>query len=237
MHKHEKLTEYAVLAALSIAVLVAIADTVFDDLIPDKWFIVGIFSILLTITHYALKLISIEEQVKDLNYKVQLNGIRNFQNYEEFYAKLERSVKNAKKELLLTHVRSQPPSSWSASQSYFSYIEEWVQNNPSGSVRRIGACHTPDMLAWSRDENALSEKYKNYYFHVLDWDHPYPLINMAIIDRSEVYIAISGQEVESTHAIKFHDHQSVDAFYDYFQNLWHYSKTLKEHEAGNSKNQ
>ncbi len=224
MNKYHKYVEYSVFIALIIAVLIAILDTVYDDFVPDKWFIVGIFSILLTITYYALKMVSIETTVSEINNKLSLNGIKNFKNYEHFYTALTEAVKDSHKELLLTHIRQDPPTNWSSSEDYFNLVEDWAKKNPSGSIKRIGACPNPEMKEWAENELALSKKYQNYYFRVVDWNNPFPHINMAIIDRKMVFIAITGSDLHSTHGIKFHDQESIDAFYDYFQNMWGFAE-------------
>jgi len=223
LNNFERITEYSILVALLGAISLAVADMLLSGFLPEKWFVVGIFSFLFSISVFSMKIPEMSRRIRLIENKINVRGFEKFSNHKTFYEALEISVKNAKNELLLSHIRDEPPSSYRGGKNYFSYVENWANSRPEGIVKRIGAYGNPAMKSWADSQHEASQSIPNYYFRVVPWTMKFPFLNMAIIDRQEVFIAISTGEAEGTKALKFNDAETAAYLTEYFSHVWNHS--------------
>src|SRR5690606_26087031 len=131
------------------AIFFSILDMVLSEFLPDKWYVTGIFTVLFSLIFYSAKVPEIDKRVRLIDSQMNVGGFEKFKNHKAFYEALETSVKGAESEILLTHIRDDPPSSYVGGKNYFTYIEKWANSRPEGVVKRIGAFGNPAMREWA----------------------------------------------------------------------------------------
>ena len=220
MDKIDRILNKAVPIFIIVAVLLAGAELVFDNLLPEKWFTMGVFGVLFCIFHFCSEIPNMNSKFNKIEQKLAMSGFQTFESYKGFYDSLSSAITNAKVELLLTHVRQQTPTQFKTDRDYFGLVERWADEHPEGLVKRIGALSNSEMNEWCMQQFEYSEKYQNFYFRALTWTHAFSHINMAIIDKKDVYIAISGETTEETSGLYVADPKVAEYFIKYFQNMW-----------------
>ncbi len=143
-----------------------------------------------------------------------------FRKYAPFYKHLRKTIQSADTSIELTHVRPEPPSDFPLARSYFEELMEWAGKNPCVSVRRIISITNLRMYLWAKE---LSDKIKdlpNFYVGVVGWDMDIPMINMAVIDSTHVYLVVPSAIPETNTAIYIQNERIGGWFSKYYDLLW-----------------
>ena len=162
--------------------------------------------------------------------------VRRFANYPEFYRALNASLINAEQSLRLTHIRDHPPTAFRMESTYYGDVEEWAVNHPACAVRRVIAITNDAMAAWAEALAEVESNIPNFHIRSCEWSARFPMINMAIVDKHEVYLALSGESPEETAGIVMLDEEVGRYFVEYYDNLWRQSTPLPEALARYSAN-
>lgn len=215
-------------ATLLIGIGLALFESVFGSLMEDSWFIAGIFTALFALVNQASSIPEMGEKINRIESKIDVSGFEKFDNHVSFYASLEKSVRVANKEILMTHIRHEPPSSFAGSTSYFNLIENWLRRNPQGVAKRISTDCNSKMRTYALSQAEAALAISNYYFRVTPWSGDFPFLNFSVIDRKTVYLAISTGEAQSLRAIKFDDPETATNMAEYFNFMWTLSKEIDQ---------
>ena len=154
--------------------------------------------------------------------------VQRFRTYPEFYRALNSAVLSAESSLRLTHIREHPPSAFRMENSYFSDVEKWALDHPECSVQRVIALNNPAMAQWAESLVETEKNVPNFHARACEWAAAFPMINMAILDEAEVYLALSGENPERTAGLVMIDREVGRYFVDYYENLWHNSLALEK---------
>lgn len=98
----------------------------------------------------------------------------------------------------LTHIRDEPPTHFVLGKSYFDKIEKWCLEHPPCPVRRITALNNEAMIQWAEELFKMTKRNGNFHVRICDWKSRFPMINMAIIDETKVFLAITADIAERT---------------------------------------
>lgn len=117
----------------------------------------------------------------------------------------------------LSHVRPDPPKAFSKGQKYFEQVERWARNHKGeGTVRRLISLSSLEMKEWASQLAKVCEELNNFEVRVIDWSMDFPMINMAIIDGREVYLALTPRHPHETVGMRVVDSGLARHFQDYF---------------------
>jgi len=206
-----------------LTISVSIFDVVFPGLLPNGWYVVAIFCLLFSV---AVPVTDIRERIEKIELASHRAGFSKYRNTREFYQALENAMKNAKHELLLTHIRLDPPAKFTEGEEYYGLVEKWATDHPEGVVKRISTNTPEKMKEWASQQQVRAKRQSNYYFRVIEWSNQFSHINMAIIDEKTVYIAISGDTAEETSGLETSDSEIVGNFKKYFNIMWSHATRL-----------
>jgi hypothetical protein len=155
---------------------------------------------------------------------------KTFPTVEDFYTALQQAVREATTTLDLTHIRDNPPADFGPeSTEYTRYVFDWIRRDVRHSVRRIISIRNEAMLLWARELYQEVAELPGYHVRVLDWSIPVPAPNMAVVDSSAVFLALTGETVERTKGLAIEDVTTAQYFEDYYSTLWHSSVDLAQY--------
>lgn len=223
-NRYDKLKRYTLLTLLGAFAAFAIINTYFASFVsvPDNWFVSAIFVALLFIVEDLRQVNQIEEKLDNMMNEAGWSQTIVFPSYEEFYDSLNRSVGQADSSLYLTHVRNQSPEDFDAesTRNYFSKLEDWCEQNPSGQIKRVTTLSNKKMVEWGEELSERTSNTNNFYVKVCDWRLDFPFINLAIIDEEIVYIALTADTAQETTGVRIHDKEVAESFVNYFNYMW-----------------
>jgi len=203
---------------LILSIFLGFMENIVD--LPDGWEITLIFIAILMITRMLSTLYDIDSNIEKIMEKEGL-GLMHYHSYQEFFKALDDEISQPHSSMALTHIRKDPPSGLRSGKNYFSKMEKMIEKNPDCIVRRMISIDSPEMLEWAKELLKLTEKHNiNFKVNVCDWDLEFPMINMSIIDKSKVFLAITANFVENTPGIQIKDPKIVKYFVDYYDNMW-----------------
>jgi hypothetical protein len=207
---------------LAVLIVISIVAGYFSNIInlPDNWEIPVILAALLLIVNMLKKLYVVDENTRKLLENLEVDVLKKYDTYDEYYSDLKNAVANAKKSLDLTHIRHEPPSAFSNSEKYFDSIRDWCRKNRSGYMRRVTTISNERMKQWVRELKATEQEVSNYHVRICKWDAPFPMVNMSIIDKEMVFIALTADIAEKTCGLLIKDKKACLYFVQYFENIW-----------------
>lgn len=184
---------------------------------------------LVAILRVSTKLYAVESDTRELLIRAQRGtNIQRFRTYPEFYKALNFRLAEAEQSLRLTHIRDDPPSAFRVDSHYYSEVEEWANTHPASFVRRVIAINNEAMRAWAKTLQAAELAHENFRVRVTSRSSGLPVINMAILDSHDVFLAISGESPEQTAGVWISDAEVGHYFTDYYDNLWNKSQPLAQ---------
>lgn len=225
--KIENIEAKALTFGLSIMVLLSIFTKFSHHLgieIPHEWEIPLIFVSLLLISLMLTHMLSIESSVNELVSQSKAIPVKSFDNYKDFYDALSKSMFNSKSSIDVTHIRGKPPSDFRVGEGYFSLFENLVEKRPEVIFRRVTTESNEQMKSWVTQLKGQFEGFRNFKLRTVKWNHDFPMINMAIIDEEEVFLALSTIVEEKTAGLYIKDEHIVRHFTEYYDNLWEHAK-------------
>ncbi len=91
------------------------------------------------------------------------------------------------------------------------------------------------MYDWAVELQAAASQLPRFQVRVVHWNIDAPAINIAIIDGSVVFLAVTGEMLERTRGIAIEDASVAQYFSDYYTNIWHCAQALDEYLAHHKK--
>lgn len=215
----------AILAVLTIA---SIVTAIFS--VPAAWQTPLVLIALILIINLLNPVEEIHRDVRYLrNVKETAAPSRTFATTQEFFGDLGEAVERATSTLDLTHIRDHPPQAFGTeAEDYAETVTDWLRRDSSHSARRIISVRSPAMLAWAQHLAKVQDGVPGYHIRVVDWSIGAPALNMAIVDKSAVFLALTGETVERTRGFAIEDATTADYFTHYYSNLWNSAVDLKE---------
>lgn len=195
--------------------------------LPPTWQIPPVFMALLAIVKMVAPLEQIDETVQSIQSSVEAQ-VKRYGGAEDFYADLSRSVRRAGTHIDLTHIRDSPPEDFkgSAPTGYFNYLLDWLAVSRSRTIRRVICVRNAKMRAWALQLHDAADKRPNLHVRVIECGAETPIINMAILDNSEVYITFTGDIPERTPGVSIKDPAISRYFSEYYSTLWRAAEPL-----------
>lgn len=194
--------------------------------LPSNWELPVILAALILIVNMLKKLYEVDENTKKLLENLEIDVLTKFDRYDSFYKELTIAMKGATTSLDLTHIRHEPPSSFTNSDKFFDGVQTWCKKNPTGYLRRVTTVCNEDMKNWVRELKRTENEVNNYHVKICEWSTEFPMINMAIIDKKNVFLTLTGDISERTCAILIKDRKAAQYFVQYFDNMWALSKKI-----------
>jgi len=221
---YNQIKRYVITTLLAVSALFALFEGYFSAAIdiPDNWYISAIFIALILVVEMTTDVKQLENEFTNVVEESGWSRVDVYPSYEEFYDNLSSSVEQANKSLYLTHVRNESPDEFDAesTRQYFNKLERWCENNPSGQVKRVTTLSNDRMVKWGEELSEMTNEVNNFYVRVCNWDLGFPFINFAIVDDSEIYIALTSDTAQETKGIRIRDEEVVSAFVGYFDHMW-----------------
>lgn len=213
---------------LAVFIIVSIMSGYIEKFVhlPKGWEIPIILASLLLISRTLMTLYRVDDNIKKLLSNIGWMEVKRYDTYQDFYHDLNIEMKKAKISLDLTHIRNEPPADFVLGKAYYDGVKDWCQSNPGAPVRRITAINNLQMLNWAHQLLNMSDECKNFYVRICDWQSEFPMINMAILDHSKVFVAITSDVAERTSGLQINDKIMAKYFCDYFENVWAHSEKL-----------
>ncbi|HEY5988696.1 MAG TPA: hypothetical protein VIV12_20295 [Streptosporangiaceae bacterium] len=188
--------------------------------VDARWYAPGIFMAL-----YGMFRILTEMHERDLGVESTF-----YRTNSEFYAATQKRMQVAKSHIWV-HVRTIPPPGFESAEanSYFKYTVDWARRNPDREFRRIfGAADSGPMAAWLARHHEETREIRNYRVCVVPFHGKVDEINLAIVDDSAVFLAVSGDGNSMTgHSLETPD--AVHAFREYYLQKWNTGESLEEY--------
>ena len=197
--------------------------------IEARWQIPLVFLSLLAIIRLLYPVEQIHTDVRYLRDLSTSAKISPYPTLDAFYSDLRHALSRAQYTLDLTHIRDNPPADFGEHTSgWFDAVAEWVTKDSARSVRRLIAVRNEAMQEWAEELHAAAARLPQFHIRVVKWDIDAPAVNMAIIDTSVVFLAVTGEMLERTRGIAVEDQAVAQYFSDYYNNLWHAGVPLDE---------
>lgn len=158
-----------------------------------------------------------------------------FRKYATFYKHLRETILSADTSIELTHVRPEPPSEFPLAKRYFEELMNWARDHPCVSVRRIISITNLRMYLWAKELMELTKDLSTFYVGVVGWHMDIPMVNMAVIDSTNVYLVVPSAVPETNTAIYIQDKTIGKWFSRYYDLLWSLctplEKWIRENES------
>jgi hypothetical protein len=244
---HDKLTRKRLISViLVILAVISLFQGYFDafPFLPENWFIPVIFVTMVVILEAIAEVSSdIEnnsEELEDLSESTQLveSVIHNsefaeievYRDYNRHFKDVSRAIEDAHNSLSLTHIQTDPPESFGTTEveEYYSQVERWLENNPTGNVRRIISISNQSLYDWAKYLDSLAEEYDTFRVRVATWESEFPMINMALLDDDAAFFALSFGHAQDTRCLRVEDTKVVEVYERYFNHMWQNSKKLDD---------
>jgi hypothetical protein len=227
------LSERTELAIISLVVggllLVVVASGPLGFRLSNSVATAAILAALVALLRVSAKLYDLDASTGELLQRARSGtNVQRFRTYPEFYEALSSELAGSKRSVRLTHIRNDPPAAFQVDSNYFSDVEVWAKDHPGCSVRRVIAVNNERMHAWAEALRATEESLPNFSVRVTSRSAGLPVINMAILDEKEVFLAISGESPEQTAGVWISDEEVGRYFSDYYDHLWTQSESLKQ---------
>lgn len=225
------LNERTELAVISIAVggllLVVVASGPLGFQLSNSVATAAILAALVALLRVSTKLYDLEAATIELLQRARSGtNVQRFQTYPEFYEALATSLASAKRSVRLTHIRDDPPDAFRVDSNYYSDVEAWADEHPGCPVRRVIAVNNDRMRGWAEALHEVEVRQANFSVRVTSRSAGLPVINMAVLDERDVFLAISGETPEQTAGVWVNDDEVGRYFSDYYDHLWTQSQPL-----------
>jgi hypothetical protein len=182
--RSEAVEEWALLVFLFSCFLLAFFKDVFPVL--DK----GLTAALFAGVFFVLK------QIRDLRLEIRSReefAEKFFPSAKDFYSSAARAVDRARQEVCATYFRDAAPDEYAGKEAvqYFDRVVRFAREQ--GAVRRIIKVDNASLANWCQRQAELADEVAGYYVRVLNLPAgSVEPMNMAILDRSVVYLAFAG---------------------------------------------
>jgi hypothetical protein len=217
----EKAEAIVVTVGVGLVLVVVLGGNLVGLSLGEKATTAAILAALFVILRLAVRLYDVQEATGAiLDHVRHGTQVRRFKTYPEFYKCLNSAMADAKAFVRLTHIRDHPPAAFRMESSYFTDVERWASARPECPVRRVIAVNNDAMFAWAEALHETEGKLPNFCVRACAWGSAFPMINMAILDEQDVFLAISGDSPEQTAGVWISDPEVCRYFIDYFDNLW-----------------
>lgn len=148
----------------------------------------------------------------------------------EFYTAAADRVAEATSEIRLTYIRQYPPARFanSAAARYFDTVLAWAKRTGNPVSRVIGVpvndgVPNADLVAWVKTHQAEVHEIPSYEFRVIEWCVGTDALNMALIDRSTIFLTFSGINSQHLSGTRIDSERYIERFIGYFDQTWHHS--------------
>jgi hypothetical protein len=166
-------------------------------------------------------IVLLQESVSRLTSDRELAKVQFHKSPGTFYAAATEAVREAKDRIYVTYLRQEPPDS--DGEPYFRSILDWVNADPSHSVRRVigRSKSSPAFDRWLVEQKEESAKSNGRYeIKLLDWPLEHDAINMALIDNEHVFLLVAGEHSGRLRGLSVDSPVASNYLVEYFNRLW-----------------
>ena len=216
--KLENVFHYIIYILLAGAILFSLAEVLFSEFVPEKAYFIVILSVLIALHWESGQIKSIKDGLDIIDQKMGSTKISIYDNSADFYERLKEYAKSAKKELILTHIRQHPPTSFKSGQEYFDWVNDWVSGKEDVVVKRIGGYFKGYTDEWCKEQQRESRDQENYQFRCIE--NSISIVNFAVIDRKGLFLSIPGETKGETTGYFIEDSKLAEQYKAYFDFIW-----------------
>jgi hypothetical protein len=167
---------------------------------------------------------------------VEGGTITKFTNNSQFYTAALRQAEDSRSHIRVTYIRQFPPAIHSkAAKEYFSGLLTWAASDNTRQLRRVIGVPTIDgkpnseFLRWVKSHNDETESIHNYEKRILTWTNEADGLNMAIMDESTSFIAVSDAGRTYLWGGRIQSRNLNEMLRFYFDQLWHNLEPIEKY--------
>lgn len=212
--------------------------------LPENWHVPIIFVSLVVVLEFISELstdlsengkkveksVNNTERIYSFIQNSEFTEVEVYRDYDQHFRDVSKQLERTSGKVSLTHVQTDPPDSFgsAAVNEYYSRTEEWLEKNPDGQVKRIISISNESMYEWAQYLEGLSEEYERFRVRVCTWESEFPMINMALLDATTAYFALTFGHAKDTRCLRIEDTEVVEMYEQYFGYMWRQSESLSE---------
>jgi hypothetical protein len=144
---------------------------------------------------------------------------------EGFYASLHDALLHTRDEVLLTHMQAVPPRGYRITSPYYLDIIRHAYERPACVIKRIITLPNEAMTSWAYSQQEDMENVDNFLVRVLP-NLSVPYLNMAVLDRHNVFLASNDREARSSAALWMYSAAIGNYYANYYNSLWQQATDL-----------